>query len=219
MLDLEALKSMKTGELSKVAKELGVTNAATLKKQDIIFRILEMQTAQEGLIFSSGVLDILQDGYGFLRSPKFNYLPGPDDIYVSPSQIKRFDLKTGDVISGQIRPPKENERFYALLRVEGVNYSPPEEKKLITMFDNLTPLYPIERINLETKPKEYSLWIMNLLTPIGKGQRGLIVSPPRAGKTVLLQKTANAIVENNPEVYLIVLLIDERPEEVTDMER
>ncbi len=219
MLDLEALKSMKIGDLNKVARELGIASVASLKKQDLIFRILEIQTAQEGLIFSSGVLEILQDGYGFLRSPKFNYLPGPDDIYVSPSQIKRFDMRTGDVISGQIRPPKENERFYALLRVEGINFSPPENKKQITLFDNLTPLYPHERIDLETKPKEYSLRIMNLLTPIGKGQRGLIVSPPRAGKTILLQKVANAIVENNPEVYLIVLLIDERPEEVTDMER
>ncbi len=219
MLDLEALKSMKIGDLSKVAQEIGIPGVSSLKKQDLIFKILETQTAQEGLIFSSGVLEVLQDGYGFLRSPKFNYLPGPDDIYVSPSQIKRFDLRTGDVISGQVRPPKENERFYALLRVEAVNFEPPENKKQVTLFDNLTPLYPHERINLETKPKEYSLRIMNLLTPIGKGQRGLIVSPPRAGKTILLQKIANAIISNNPEVYLIVLLIDERPEEVTDMER
>jgi transcription termination factor Rho len=219
MLDLEALKSMKINELSKIAQELGIPGVSNLKKQDLIFKILETQTTQEGLIFSEGVLEVLPDGYGFLRSPKYNYLPGPDDIYVSPSQIKRFDLRTGDTISGQVRPPKENERFYALLRVEAVNFEPPEHKKQITLFDNLTPVYPMERINLETHPKEYSMRIMNLLTPIGKGQRGLIVSPPRAGKTIILQKIANAITTNHPEVYLIVLLIDERPEEVTDMER
>ncbi|GAB4183220.1 MAG: transcription termination factor Rho [Calditrichia bacterium] len=219
MLDLEALKSMKINELGKVAQELGIPGISNLKKQDLIFKILETQTTQEGLIFSEGVLEVLPDGYGFLRSPKFNYLSGPDDIYVSPSQIKRFDLRTGDIISGQVRPPKENERFYALLRVEAVNFEPPENKKHVTLFDNLTPVYPMERINLETHPKEYSMRIMNLLTPIGKGQRGLIVSPPRAGKTIILQKIANAITNNHPEVYLIVLLIDERPEEVTDMER
>ena len=219
MLDLESLKSLKISELNQVAQELGIQGTSGLKKQELIFRILEEQTAQEGLIFSKGVLEVLPDGYGFLRSPKFNYLPGPDDIYVSPSQIKRFDLRTGDTVSGQIRPPKDNERFFALLRVEAVNFESPEKKKEITLFDNLTPIYPVERLNLETSPKEYTMRIMNLLTPIGKGQRGLIVSPPRAGKTVILQKIANSITTNHPEVIPIVLLIDERPEEVTDMER
>lgn len=219
MLDLESLKTLKISELNQIAQELGIQGTSGLKKQELIFKILEEQTAQEGLIFSEGVLEVLPDGYGFLRSPKFNYLPGPDDIYVSPSQIKRFDLRTGDTVSGQIRPPKDNERFYALLRVEAINGETPEKKKEITLFDNLTPLYPMERINLETNSKEYTMRIMNLLTPIGKGQRGLIVSPPRAGKTVILQKIANAITTNHPEVILIVLLIDERPEEVTDMER
>ncbi|MEL6822598.1 MAG: transcription termination factor Rho, partial [Calditrichota bacterium] len=179
----------------------------------------EEQTAQEGLIFSKGVLEVLPDGYGFLRSPKFNYLPGPDDIYVSPSQIKRFDLRTGDTVSGQIRPPKDNERFFALLRVEAVNFESPDKKRDVNLFDNLTPIYPIEKLNLEGNPKEYTMRIMNLLTPIGGGQRGLIVSPPRAGKTVIMQKIANAITANNPDSVMIVLLIDERPEEVTDMER
>ncbi len=219
MLDLESLKTLKISELNQIAQELGIQGTSGMKKQELIFKILEEQTAQEGLIFSEGVLEVLPDGYGFLRSPKFNYLPGPDDIYVSPSQIKRFDLRTGDTVAGQIRPPKDNERFFALLRVEAINHESPEKKKEITLFDNLTPLYPIERINLETNPKEYTLRIMNLLTPIGKGQRGLIVSPPRAGKTVILQKIANAITTNHPEITLIVLLIDERPEEVTDMER
>ncbi len=219
MLDLESLKTLKISELNQIAQELGIQGTSGMKKQELIFKILEEQTAQEGLIFSEGVLEVLPDGYGFLRSPKFNYLPGPDDIYVSPSQIKRFDLRTGDTVSGQIRPPKDNERFFALLRVEAVNFESPEKKREITLFDNLTPIYPIERINLETNPKEYTLRIMNLLTPIGKGQRGLIVSPPRAGKTVILQKIANAITTLHPEVILIVLLIDERPEEVTDMER
>ncbi|RMG61614.1 MAG: transcription termination factor Rho [Calditrichaeota bacterium] len=219
MLDLESLKSLKISELNQIAQELGIQGTSGLKKQELIFKILEEQTAQEGLIFSEGVLEVLPDGYGFLRSPKFNYMPGPEDIYVSPSQIKRFDLRTGDTVSGQIRPPKDNERFYALLRVEAINGESPEKKKEITLFDNLTPLYPMERINLETTAKEYTMRIMNLLTPIGKGQRGLIVSPPRAGKTVILQKIANAITTNHPEITLIVLLIDERPEEVTDMER
>ncbi|GAB4374995.1 MAG: transcription termination factor Rho [Calditrichia bacterium] len=219
MLDLDSLKSLKISELAQVAQALGVQGTSGLKKQELIFKILEEQTAQEGLIFSEGVLEVLPDGYGFLRSPKFNYLPGPDDIYVSPSQIKRFDLRTGDTVSGQIRPPKDNERFFALLRVEAVNFEAPEKKREIALFDNLTPIYPIERLNLEFNPKEYTMRIMNLLTPIGKGQRGLIVSPPRAGKTVILQKIANAITTNHPDVILIVLLIDERPEEVTDMER
>jgi transcription termination factor Rho len=219
MLDLESLKTLKISELNQVAQELGIQGTSGLKKQELIFKILEEQTAQEGLIFSQGVLEVLPDGYGFLRSPKFNYLPGQDDIYVSPSQIKRFDLRTGDTINGQIRPPKDNERFFALLRVEAVNYESPEKKREVNLFDNLTPIYPVERLDLENNPKEYTMRIMNLLTPIGKGQRGLIVSPPRAGKTVIMQKIANSITANNPDVVMIVLLIDERPEEVTDMER
>ncbi|MCB0291808.1 MAG: transcription termination factor Rho [Calditrichaeota bacterium] len=219
MLDLESLKTLKIAELNQVAQELGIQGTSGLKKQELIFKILEEQTAQEGLIFSMGVLEVLPDGYGFLRSPKFNYLPGQDDIYVSPSQIKRFDLRTGDTVSGQIRPPKDNERFFALLRVEAVNFESPEKKREANLFDNLTPIYPTERLNLENNPKEYTMRIMNLLTPIGKGQRGLIVSPPRAGKTVIMQKIANSITANNPDVVMIVLLIDERPEEVTDMER
>ncbi|MGH1365323.1 MAG: transcription termination factor Rho [Calditrichia bacterium] len=219
MLDLDSLKSLKISELNQVAQELNIQSTSGLKKQELIFRILEEQTAQEGLIFSKGVLEVLPDGYGFLRSPKFNYLPGPDDIYVSPSQIKRFDLRTGDTVSGQIRPPKDNERFFALLRVEAVNFESPDKKRDVNLFDNLTPIYPIEKLNLEGNPKEYTMRIMNLLTPIGGGQRGLIVSPPRAGKTVIMQKIANAITENNPDSVMIVLLIDERPEEVTDMER
>jgi transcription termination factor Rho len=219
MLDLDSLKTLKISELAQVAQELGIQGTSGLKKQELIFKILEEQTTQEGLIFSEGVLEVLPDGYGFLRSPKFNYLPGPDDIYVSPSQIKRFDLRTGDTVSGQIRPPKDNERFFALLRVEAVNFEAPEKKRDVALFDNLTPVYPLERMDLETNPKEFTMRIMNLLTPIGKGQRGLIVSPPRAGKTVILQKIANAITANQPDAILIVLLIDERPEEVTDMER
>lgn len=219
MLDLDSLKNLKIAELAQVAQELGIQGTSGLKKQELIFKILEEQTNQEGLIFSEGVLEVLPDGYGFLRSPKFNYLPGPDDIYVSPSQIKRFDLRTGDTVQGQIRPPKDNERFFALLRVEAVNFEPAEKKRNVALFDNLTPVYPLQRIELETNPKEFTMRIMNLLTPIGKGQRGLIVSPPRAGKTVILQKIANAITANHPDIILIVLLIDERPEEVTDMER
>ncbi|HQU72860.1 MAG TPA: transcription termination factor Rho [Calditrichia bacterium] len=219
MLDLESLKALKIAELNQVAQELGIQGISGLKKQDLIFKILEEQTNQEGLIFSEGVLEVLPDGYGFLRSPKFNYLPGQDDIYVSPSQIKRFDLRTGDTVSGQIRPPKDNERFFALLRVEAVNFESPEKKRDINLFDNLTPIYPNERLDLEINAKEYTMRIMNLLTPIGKGQRGLIVSPPRAGKTVIMQKIANAITSQHPEAVMIVLLIDERPEEVTDMER
>lgn len=219
MLDLDSLKTLKIAELSQVAHELGIQGTSGLKKQELIFKILEEQTTQEGLIFSEGVLEVLPDGYGFLRSPRFNYLPGPDDIYVSPSQIKRFDLRTGDTVQGQIRPPKDNERFFALLRVEAVNFEAAEKKRDIALFDNLTPVYPLERVEMESNPKEFTMRIMNLLTPIGKGQRGLIVSPPRAGKTVILQKIANAITTNHPETILIVLLIDERPEEVTDMER
>jgi len=218
-MDIAELKTLKISELSKVAQELNISGASGLKKQELIFKILAEQTKQEGLIFAEGVLEILPDGYGFLRSPAYNYLPGPDDIYVSPSQIKRFGLRTGDTVSGQIRPPKENERFFALLKVEAVNYENPEEAKTKMLFDNLTPLYPMERIQLEYSPTNYSTRIMNLLTPIGKGQRGLIVAQPKTGKTMLLQSIANSITTNQPEVKLIVLLIDERPEEVTDMER
>jgi transcription termination factor Rho len=219
MLDIEELKQMKIAELNKIAKEMNITGFGGLKKAELIFRILEEQTAQEGLLFSKGVLEILPDGYGFLRSPNYNYLPGPDDIYISPSQIKRFNLRTGDTVTGQIRPPKDNERFFALLRVEAVNNESPDKARDRSLFDNLTPLYPEERINLEVKQRDYSMRIMNLLTPLGKGQRGLIVAQPRTGKTILLQKIANSITSNHPEIELIVLLIDERPEEVTDMER
>jgi len=218
-MDIAELKTLKISELTKVAQELNISGSSGLKKQELIFKILAEQTKQEGLIFAEGVLEILPDGYGFLRSPDYNYLPGPDDIYVSPSQIKRFGLKTGDTVSGQIRPPKENERFFALLKVEAVNYENPEEAKTKILFDNLTPLYPMERIKLEYAPTNYSTRIMDLLTPIGKGQRGLIVAQPKTGKTMLLKSIANAITTNQPEVKLIVLLIDERPEEVTDMQR
>ena len=218
-LDIAALKALKISELNKVAKDLGVNGISGLKKQDLIFRVLSAQTEKEGLIFSSGVLEILPDGFGFLRSPNYNYLPCPDDIYVSPSQIRRFDLRTGDVVNGQVRPPKEGERYFALLKVEAVNGENPEESKVKVNFDNLTPIYPNQRLVLEQSTKEISTRIMDLLTPIGKGQRGLIVAPPYSGKTVLLQKIANAITTNNPEIVLIVLLIDERPEEVTDMQR
>ncbi|MDQ7063119.1 MAG: transcription termination factor Rho, partial [candidate division KSB1 bacterium] len=218
-MDIAELKSMKISELTKLAQELNIQGSTGLKKQELIFRILEEQTKKEGLIFAEGVLEVLPDGYGFLRSPDYNYLPGPDDIYVSPSQIKRFGLRTGDTVSGQIRPPKENERFFALLKVEAVNFENPEVAKTKILFDNLTPLYPNERIHLETDPRDYSMRIMDLLTPLGKGQRGLIVAQPKTGKTTLLQKIANSITTNHPDVKMIVLLIDERPEEVTDMER
>ena len=218
-LDIAALKGLKISELTKVARDLNVNSISGLKKQDLIFKILSTQTEREGLIFSSGVLEILPDGFGFLRSPNYNYLPCPDDIYVSPSQIRRFDLRTGDVVNGQVRPPKEGERYFALLKVEAVNGENPEESKVKSNFDNLTPIYPNQRFVLEVGQKEVSTRIMDLLTPIGKGQRGLIVAPPYSGKTVLLQKIANAITTNSPEVVLIVLLIDERPEEVTDMQR
>lgn len=219
MLDIEVLKEKKSSELNKIAQDMNISGVSGLKKAELIFRILEEQTAQEGLLFSKGVLEILPDGYGFLRSTNYNYLPGPDDIYISPSQIKRFSLRTGDTVTGQIRPPKDNERFFALLRVEAVNFESPDQARDRLLFDNLTPLYPEERIDLETKQRDYSMRIMNLLTPIGKGQRGLIVAQPRTGKTILLQKIANGITTNHPEIELIVLLIDERPEEVTDMER
>ena len=218
-LDIAELKEKKISQLASVAKDLQIPSVAGMRKQDLIFTILEAQANKDGLLFSEGVLEILPDGYGFLRSTNYNYLPGPDDIYISPSQIKRFGLKTGDTVSGQIRPPKENERFFALLRVEAVNFENPEEAKEKIFFDNLTPLYPNEKIILENETDDYSTRIMDLLTPIGKGQRGLIVAQPKTGKTMLLQKIANSITTNQPEVVLIVLLIDERPEEVTDMER
>jgi transcription termination factor Rho len=205
--------------LAEVAKQLNVTGASGLRKQELIFKILEAQTEKNGLIFGEGVLEILPDGFGFLRAPSYNYLPGPDDIYVSPSQIRRFDLHTGDTVSGQVRPPKESERYFALLKVEAINFENPELAKDKILFDNLTPLYPDERVHLETKSGDTSTRIMDLLTPIGKGQRGLIVAPPRTGKTMLLQSIAHSITQNHPEIILIVLLIDERPEEVTDMQR
>jgi transcription termination factor Rho len=218
-MDISELKSKKIVELNEIAKSLNITGYSDLRKQELIFKILEGQTAKDGLTFSKGVLEVLPDGYGFLRSSDYNYLPSPDDIYVSPSQIKKFSLRTGDYVSGQVRPPKEGERFFALLRVEAVNNLDPEGIRERTLFDNLTPVYPTKRIVLESAPGEYSMRIMDLLSPIGKGQRGLVVSPPKSGKTVLLQKIANSITRNNPEIKLIILLIDERPEEVTDMER
>jgi transcription termination factor Rho len=218
-MDLAEMKTKTISDLVQVAQDLSITGISGLRKQDLIFKILEAQTEKNGLIFGSGVLEILPEGYGFLRSPNYNYLPGPDDIYVSPSQIKRFDLRTGDTVSGQVRPPKESERYFALLRVEAVNLENPETSKSKILFDNLTPLYPQEKIKLEYNAEELSTRVMDLLCPVGKGQRGLIVSPPKAGKTMLLQRIANAITTNHPEIYLIILLIDERPEEVTDMER
>src|SRR5690554_2095429 len=218
-MDISELKSKKIVELNSIAKELNITGYSDLRKQELIFKILEAQTAKDGLTFSKGVLEVLPDGYGFLRSSDYNYLPSPDDIYVSPSQIKKFLLRTGDFVSGQVRPPKEGERFFALLRVEAVNGLDPDAIRDRTLFDNLTPVYPTKKLNLESAPGEYSMRIMDMLTPVGKGQRGLIVSPPKSGKTVLLQKIANSITRNHPEVKLIILLIDERPEEVTDMER
>ncbi len=232
VMDITELQSKKVAELQKIAKEIGISGYSDLKKQELIMKILEKMQEQRvgtgeaeegeeqnGVIFSKGVLEILPDGYGFLRSANYNYLPSPDDIYVSPSQIKKFNLKTGDTIAGRVRPPKEGERFYALLRIETVNSLPPEKAQERILFENLTPLYPTKRIRLETVPGEYSMRILDLFAPIGKGQRGLIVSPPKAGKTVLLQKMANSIMRNHPEIKLIILLIDERPEEVTDMER
>lgn len=218
-MDISELKSKKIVELNQIAKDLGISGYSDLRKQELIFKILEAQTAKDGLTFSKGVLEVLPDGYGFLRSSDYNYLPSPDDIYVSPSQIKKFLLRTGDFVSGQVRPPKEGERFFALLRVEAVNGLPPEAIRERTLFDNLTPVYPTRKMQLESAPGEYSMRIMDLLAPIGKGQRGLIVSPPKSGKTILLQKIANSITRNHPEIKLIILLIDERPEEVTDMER
>ncbi len=218
-LDLVELKDKSIVDLNAIAKEMGVQNAAGLRKQELIFKILQTQAEKSGLIFSEGVLECLPDGFGFLRAPEYNYLPGPDDVYVSPSQIRRFDLRTGDTVSGQIRPPKEGERYFALIKVDAINFEPPEEARNKIFFDNLTPLYPNGRLKLETVRDNFSGRVMDLVTPIGKGQRGLIVAPPRTGKTMLLQNIANSVTTNHPEVTLIVLLIDERPEEVTDMQR
>jgi transcription termination factor Rho len=218
-VDLSTLKEMSVTELTHIAKQLDVPGASGLRKQELIFQILRARAEKSGLIFSEGVLETLPDGFGFLRAPDYNYLPGPDDIYVSPSQIRKFDLQTGDTVSGQIRPPKDGERYFALIKVEAVNFEPPERTREKIFFENLTPLYPQTRIMLETEADNLAARVMDLMTPIGKGQRGLIVAPPRTGKTMLLQSVANSITKNHPEVYLIVLLIDERPEEVTDMQR
>jgi len=218
-MDIIELKSKTIAELLDVAEHLDIPGVSGLRKQELIFKILEANTEKDGLIFAEGVLEILEEGYGFLRSPDYNYLPGPDDIYVSPSQIKRFDLRTGDTVSGQVRPPKDTERYFALLKIEAVNMENPDVAKNKILFDNLTPLYPQEKYNLEDGSRDPSTRIMDLLTPIGRGQRAMIVSPPKAGKTMLLQKIANSITANHGDVKLIVLLIDERPEEVTDMKR
>ena len=216
---LTQLKQRNITELNEIARELKIEGAANLRKQELIFTILQAQTEKNGVIYGEGVLETLPDGFGFLRAPDSNYLPGPDDIYISPSQIRRFNLRTGDIVSGQIRPPKESERYFALLKVEKINYEDPEVARDKILFDNLTPLYPEERINLEYDPNEYCTRVMELITPIGKGQRGLIVAAPRTGKTMMLQAIARGILKNHPEIVLIVLLIDERPEEVTDWQR
>ena len=218
-IDLAKLKKMKMSELNELAHKMKVNGVSGMKKQDLIFKILQAQPEKDGVMTGEGVLEILQDGFGFLRSPNYNYLPCPDDIYVSPSQIRKFNLRTGDTVSGQIRPPKEGERYFALLMVSKVNFESPEEGREKILFDNLTPVYPQEKWQLENQPLEVSTRILDLLSPIGKGQRGLIVAPPYSGKTVLLQKIANSITTNHPDVVMIVLLIDERPEEVTDMQR
>ena len=219
LMDIGELKEMSISKLTHIAKDLDIPGATGMRKQELIFKILQAQTEKSGLIFSEGVLETLPDGFGFLRAPDYNYLPGPDDIYVSPSQIRKFDLRTGDTISGQIRPPKEGERYFALIKVEAINFEPPEMARDRVFFDNLTPLYPDEKLRLETDTENLAARVLDLMTPIGKGQRALIVAPPRTGKTMLLQNIANSITRNHPEVTLIVLLIDERPEEVTDMQR
>ncbi len=218
-LHISELQALNIKDLAKIAKKYKISEAGKMSKQDLIFAVLQAQAEKHGLIFSEGVLEVLPEGYGFLRSPDYSYLPGPDDIYISPSQIRKFDLRTGDIVSGQIRMPNEGERYLALVKVDAVNFEPPEEARHRIFYDNLTPLYPHERIRLETVRENLSARVMDIFTPIGKGQRGLIVSPPRTGKTMLLQSIANSISTNHPEIYLIVLLIDERPEEVTDMER
>jgi transcription termination factor Rho len=218
-MDLVELKDQNIKTLIEMAKEYGIEGFSSMRKQELIFALLQAQAEQNGLIYGEGVLETLPDGFGFLRAQSYNYLPGPDDIYVSPSQIRRFGLRTGDTVSGQIRPPKEGERYFALLKVEGVNYEDPEDTRDKILFDNLVPLYPDEKIRLESDPNNYSTRVMDMLTPIGKGQRGLIVASPRTGKTMLLQNIANSITANHKNIYMIVLLIDERPEEVTDMQR
>jgi transcription termination factor Rho len=218
-LELSSLKEMTIQELTAAAVEAGVAGAAGSKKHDLIFRMLQEQGRRDGLLFAEGVLEIMPDGYGFLRAPESSYLPGPDDIYVSPSQIRRFELRTGDTVSGQVRPPREGERYFALIKVEAVNFDPPEASKDKVLFDNLTPLYPNRRLRLETAPDNMTARVLDMLTPQGKGQRGLIVAAPRTGKTLILQNIANSVASNHPEVILIVLLVDERPEEVTDMQR
>ena len=218
-MNLTQLKELNIGRLTQLAKDHNVAGASGMRKQDLIFRLLQAEAEKNGLVFSEGVLETLPDGFGFLRSPDYNYLPSPDDVYVSPSQIRRFDLRTGDTVSGQVRPPKEAEKYFALVKIEAVNFESPEETRNKIFFDNLTPLYPNEQVKLETTRENLSSRVMDLLTPLGKGQRGLIVSPPRTGKTMLLQSIANSITTNHPEITLIVLLIDERPEEVTDMQR
>ncbi len=218
-LNLKVLKDKKINELAQLARDFNVEGSSAMRKQELIFAILQAQTEQNGFIYGEGVLEILPDGFGFLRAPDYNYLPGPDDIYISPSQIRRFNLRTGDVVSGQIRPPKEGERYFALLKVEAINYEEPERAREKILFDNLTPLYPDQHLRLEHNPTEYTTRIIDLVTPIGKGQRGLIVAAPRTGKTMMLQNLAHGITHNDKEVVLIVLLIDERPEEVTDMQR
>ncbi len=219
VVELSTLKDMSVTELTKIAKQLDVAGATGMRKQELIFEILKTRAEKSGLLFSEGVLETLPDGFGFLRAPDYNYLPGPDDIYVSPSQIRKFDLHTGDTVSGQIRPPKEGERYFALIKVEAVNFEPPEKTREKIFFENLTPLYPQDKFKLETTSDNLSSRVMDLMTPIGKGQRGVIVAQPRTGKTMLLQALAQSIAVNHPEVFLIVLLIDERPEEVTDMQR
>jgi transcription termination factor Rho len=218
-ISLSAMKEMNISALTKIAKELEIAGATGMRKQELIFEILRVRAEKSGNIFSEGVLETLPDGFGFLRAPDYNYLPGPDDIYVSPSQIRKFDLQTGDTVSGQIRPPKEGERYFALIKVEAVNFEAPDQAREKLFFENLTPLYPQERLTLEVAGASLAGRVMDLMTPIGKGQRGLIVAPPRTGKTMLLQSIAQSVAANHPEVYLIVLLIDERPEEVTDMRR
>src|ERR687897_777371 len=217
--NLADLKEMSISKLTQIAKSMDVPGATGMRKQELIFKVLAAQTEKSGLIFSEGVLEVLPDGFGFLRAPDYNYLPGPDDIYVSPSQIRKFDLQTGDTVSGQIRPPKEGERYFALIKVEAVNFEAPEAARDKLFFENLTPLYPQDKLTLETAPDSLSGRVMDLMTPIGKGQRGVIVAPPRTGKTMLLQSIAQSVAVNHPETFLIVLLIDERPEEVTDMQR
>ncbi len=219
VFNLSELKEMSISALTQVAKGMDVPGATGMRKQELIFKVLAAQTEKSGLIFSEGVLETLPDGFGFLRAPEYNYLPGPDDIYVSPSQIRKFDLRTGDTISGQIRPPKEGERYFALIKVEAINFESPDQAREKVFFDNLTPLYPDEMLKMEVGPENLSARVIDLVTPLGKGQRALIVSPPRTGKTMLLQAIANSVTQNHPEVTLIVLLIDERPEEVTDMQR